>query len=89
VSTLFHNLQFAILLQQNLRDRDLAEELVNMGVPKGDIVLGLQIPSKRLCTDYGVAYICILSVVLVYLGTYYVVRQRCLHKSIGKYSNNA
>jgi hypothetical protein len=44
-----------IWLQQNLTDRDPAEELVNMGVPKGDIVLGLQIPSKRLYTDYGVA----------------------------------
>jgi XisI protein len=44
-----------IWLQQNLTDRDPAEELVNMGVPKGDIVLGLQMPSKRLYTDYGVA----------------------------------
>jgi hypothetical protein len=44
-----------IWLQQNLTDQDPAEELVNMGVPKGDIVLGLQMPSKRLYTDYGVA----------------------------------
>jgi hypothetical protein len=44
-----------IWLQQNLTDRDPAEELVNMGVPKGDIILGLQMPSKRLYTDYGVA----------------------------------
>jgi XisH protein/XisI protein len=41
--------------QKNLTDRDPAEELVNMGVPKGDIILGLQMPSKRLYTDYGVA----------------------------------
>jgi XisI protein len=44
-----------IWLQQNLTDRDPAEELVKMGVPKGDIVLGLQMPSKRLYTDYDVA----------------------------------
>jgi XisI protein len=52
-----------IWLQQNLtvgvasqyENRDPAEELVEMGVPKGDIVLGLQMPSKRLYTDYGVA----------------------------------
>jgi XisI protein len=44
-----------IWLQQNLTDRDPAEELVNMGVAKEDIVLGLQMPSKRLYTDYGVA----------------------------------
>ncbi len=52
-----------IWLQQNLtvgvasrnENRDPAEELVEMGVPKGDIILGLQMPSKRLYTDYGVA----------------------------------
>lgn len=44
-----------IWLQQNLTDRDPAEELVNMGVAKEDIVLGLQMPSKRLYSDYGVA----------------------------------
>jgi XisI protein len=44
-----------IWLQQNLTDRDPAEELVNMGVPKGEIVLGLQMPSKRPYADYGVA----------------------------------
>lgn len=44
-----------IWLQQNLTDRDPAEELVKMGVPRKDIVLGLQMPSKRLHTDYGVA----------------------------------
>lgn len=31
-----------IWLQQNLRDRNPAEELVEMGVPREDIVLGLQ-----------------------------------------------
>jgi hypothetical protein len=37
-----------IWLQQNLTDRDPAGELVNMGVPKGDIVLGLQMPYEDL-----------------------------------------
>jgi hypothetical protein len=44
-----------IWLQQNLTDRDPAEELVEMGVPKEDIILGLQPPYKRPYTDYGVA----------------------------------
>ncbi|BAY23393.1 hypothetical protein NIES2100_31580 [Calothrix sp. NIES-2100] len=44
-----------IWLQQNLTDQNPAEELVNMGVPKDDIVLGLQPPYKRQYTDYGVA----------------------------------
>jgi XisI protein len=44
-----------IWLQQNLTDRDPAAELVEMGVAKEDIVLGLQMPSKRPYTDYGVA----------------------------------
>jgi XisI protein len=44
-----------IWLQQNLTDRDPAKELVNTGVPRGDIVLGLQMPSKRLYSDYGIA----------------------------------
>lgn len=44
-----------IWLQQNLTDRDPAEALVEMGVPKEDIVLGLQPPHKRPYTDYGVA----------------------------------
>lgn len=35
-----------IWLQQNLTDRNPAEELVAMGVPKEDIVLGLQPPYK-------------------------------------------
>jgi XisI protein len=44
-----------IWLQQNLTDRNPAEELVMMGVPREDIVLGLQAPYKRQYTDYGVA----------------------------------
>lgn len=44
-----------IWLQQNLTDRNPAEDLVEMGVPKEDIVLGLQAPYKRQYTGYGVA----------------------------------
>lgn len=43
------------LVQQNLTDQNLAEELVEMGVPREDIVLGLQPPYKRKYTEYGVA----------------------------------
>jgi len=42
-----------IWLQQNLTDRNPAEELVAMGVPKEDIVLGLHPPYKRQYTEYG------------------------------------
>lgn len=44
-----------IWLQQNLTDLDPAEDLVNLGVPRQDIILGLQPPFKRPYTDYGVA----------------------------------
>jgi XisI protein len=44
-----------IWLQQNLTEQNPAEELVKMGVPREDIVLGLQPPYKRPYTDYGVA----------------------------------
>ena len=44
-----------IWLQQNLTDQNPAEELVEMGVPREDIVLGLQPLYKRPYTDYGVA----------------------------------
>ncbi|WP_293128678.1 XisI protein [Microcoleus sp. bin38.metabat.b11b12b14.051] len=44
-----------IWLQQNLTDQDPAKELVEMGVSREDIVLGLQPPYKRPYTDYGVA----------------------------------
>ena len=44
-----------IWLQQNLTEENPAEELVEMGVPREDIVLGLQPPYKRPYTDYGVA----------------------------------
>ncbi|KJH72253.1 XisI protein [Aliterella atlantica] len=44
-----------IWLQQNLTDQNPAEDLVEMGVPREDIVLGLQPPFKRQYTQYGVA----------------------------------
>ncbi|MEA5420247.1 XisI protein [Spirulina sp. CCNP1310] len=44
-----------VWLQQNLTELNPAEELVAMGVPRGDIILGLHPPYKRPYTDYGVA----------------------------------
>ena len=44
-----------IWIQKNNTETDLAQELVNMGVPKEDIVFGLQPPYKRPYTGYGVA----------------------------------
>lgn len=44
-----------IWIQQNTTDIDVALELVEMGVPKSDIVLGLHPPYKRPHTGYGVA----------------------------------
>jgi hypothetical protein len=44
-----------IWIQQNWTEDDLAADLVEMGVPPEDIVLGLHPPYKRPYTDYGVA----------------------------------
>ena len=44
-----------IWIQRNMTEVDIAQELVNMGVPKEDIVLGLHAPYKRPYTGYGVA----------------------------------
>ena len=44
-----------IWLQQNTTDIDVGQELVEMGVPKEDIVLGLHPEYKRPYTGYGVA----------------------------------
>ncbi len=44
-----------IWLQQNATDLNPAEDLIDMGVTREDIVLGLQPPFKRPFTDYGVA----------------------------------
>jgi XisI protein len=44
-----------IWIQQNMTDIDLAQELLDMGIPKEDIVFGLQPAYKRPYTGYGVA----------------------------------
>jgi XisI protein len=44
-----------VWIQRNMTEADLAQELVEMGVPKEDIVLGLHPPYKRPLTGYGVA----------------------------------
>lgn len=44
-----------IWIQQNMTDIQIAEKLVEMGIPREDIVLGLQPPYKRQYTQYGVA----------------------------------
>lgn len=43
-----------IWLQRNMTDQDLAEDLVELGVPREDIVLGFQPGYARPYTDYGV-----------------------------------
>jgi XisI protein len=43
-----------IWIQQNNTEREIAEELVGMGVPKSDIVIGFHSPFKRKFTDYAV-----------------------------------
>jgi XisI protein len=44
-----------IWIQRNMTEADLAQELLEMGIPKEDIVLGLHPPYKRPLTGYGVA----------------------------------
>jgi XisI protein len=44
-----------IWIQRNMTEADLAQELVEMGVPKEDIVLGLQPLYKRPYTGYAVS----------------------------------
>lgn len=44
-----------IWIQRNMTDISLAKELVDKGIPKTDIVLGLHPPTKRPYTEYGVA----------------------------------
>ncbi|NEQ95527.1 MAG: XisI protein [Cyanothece sp. SIO2G6] len=44
-----------IWLQQNTTDIDVGQELIDMGIPKEEIVLGLHPPYKRPYTGYGVA----------------------------------
>ncbi|MBC6435767.1 XisI protein (plasmid) [Nostoc sp. UHCC 0926] len=44
-----------IWIQHNMTEADIAQELVERGVPASDIVLGLHPPYKRPYTKYGVA----------------------------------
>lgn len=44
-----------IWIQRNMTEVDVAQELVEMGVPKEDTLLGLHPPYKRPYTGYGVA----------------------------------
>lgn len=44
-----------IWLQQNATDLNPAEDLIEFGVAREDIILGLQPPYKRPFTNYGVA----------------------------------
>ncbi|BAY93532.1 MULTISPECIES: XisI protein [unclassified Tolypothrix] len=44
-----------IWIQRNMIDVDIAQELLEIGIKKEDIVLGLHPPYKRPYTGYGVA----------------------------------
>jgi hypothetical protein len=44
-----------IWIQHNMTEFDIAQELVERGVPTSDIILGLHPPYKRPYTKYGVA----------------------------------
>jgi XisI protein len=43
-----------IWIQRNMTESDLAQELVEMGIPKDDVVLGLHPQYKRPLSGYGV-----------------------------------
>ncbi|MEQ8538651.1 MAG: XisI protein [Coleofasciculus sp. D1-CHI-01] len=43
-----------IWLQHNGTENDIAAELVEMGIPKSDIVIGFYSPFKRQFTEYAV-----------------------------------
>lgn len=45
--------QDKVWIQYNGTDRHIAEELVELGIPKGDIVLGFHSPDRRPYTDYA------------------------------------
>ena len=45
--------QGKVWIQYNGTDRHLAEELVELGIPKEDIVLGFQTPYRRQFTEYA------------------------------------
>ncbi|EAW34607.1 XisI protein [Lyngbya sp. PCC 8106] len=50
-----------IWIQRNLTEVNIAQELVNRGIPPEDIVLGLHPPYKRPYTGYGVPSATVLS----------------------------
>jgi len=50
----FDIIEGKIWIQYNGTEDHIAERLVNMGVPKEDIVLGFHSPFKRQFTDYAV-----------------------------------
>ena len=43
-----------VWIQQNTTEIDIASELVEMGVPKHDIVIGFHTPKMRQLTDFAV-----------------------------------
>jgi hypothetical protein len=43
-----------IWLQYNGTEIDIAQQLVDLGVPKSDIILGFQAPYRRPYTDYAI-----------------------------------
>jgi XisI protein len=43
-----------IWIQHNGTENEVTEDLVNMGVPKQDIVIGFHSPFKRQFTEYAV-----------------------------------
>lgn len=43
-----------IWIQWNMTEKDIAEELVDNGVPKQDIVIGFHPPLMRKITDYAI-----------------------------------
>ncbi|CCH99804.1 MAG: XisI protein [Microcystis aeruginosa K13-05] len=43
-----------IWIQWNMTEQDIAEDLVRLGVPKKDIVIGFHPPVLRQLTDYAV-----------------------------------
>jgi hypothetical protein len=46
--------QGKIWIEQNMTEMRVAQELVDLGVAKKDIVLGFQAPEMRQYTDYAV-----------------------------------
>ena len=43
-----------IWIQWNMTEEDIAQEFVNMGIPKKDIVIGFHPPQMRKLTDYAI-----------------------------------